>query len=181
MKCFERWLHTTLRAVAYRALMRPPNDWFWGRVIGGDYLVRIKFPRVRCGLSVRPMLHHFLRSDDDRDHHNHPFRWSISLILAGGYTEERVLPDGRVRTRRFRPGMWNVIRQNDFHRITLETAEHGCWTLFLAGHRVADWGFRDAVSGLFIPHTRWAWWKALSAREQDAIRAAGGALEFDLA
>lgn len=40
-------------------------------------------------------LHRFLRPDEDGELHNHPWRWAVSVMLAGGYAEERLAPDGR--------------------------------------------------------------------------------------
>ena len=52
---------------------------------GDPYLVRWSLDAGRFG-SVK--LHHILRSDDDRDLHDHP--WSfVSVILRGGYWEHR--------------------------------------------------------------------------------------------
>ena len=34
-------------------------------------------------------LHHFVASDPDDEVHNHPWGWSSSLILTGGYREYR--------------------------------------------------------------------------------------------
>jgi hypothetical protein len=89
-------------------------------------------------------LHHFHRSDDAGDLHNHPWKWSISFILRGGYWEDRV--DGR----RFRaPWTFNFIRNSTFHRVDL--AEKDAWTLFFAGPRVGSWGFKDAKTDRFVP------------------------------
>lgn len=93
-------------------------------------------------------LHRFHRGDLDRELHNHPWRWSLSLILAGGYLEERRQGDRIVR-RRLRPGAINWIGQDDFHRVDLTDGE--CWSLFVAGPKVSGWGFWDRSSGEIIP------------------------------
>jgi hypothetical protein len=104
--------------------------------------------------------HEFKRGDSDRECHNHPWKKSYSLILAGGYVEERlVFVDGhyKVVTRTLRPGMINVIRSDDFHKVTLLDGKT-TWTLFLAGERTGeDWGFLDLATREFITwqeHTR---------------------------
>lgn len=91
-------------------------------------------------------IHFFHRGDGDRDQHNHPWENSVSLILTGGYREER---GDEVRT--LRPGMINVIGMDDFHRVDLLEPKKGCWTLFVAGKGVQDWGFRLQGSKKFVP------------------------------
>ena len=94
------------------------------------------------------MLHHFVRSDEDRELHNHPWRWSLSVILAGGYVEERMV-DGRVVLRRVTPGSINIIRDNDFHRVDL--LEKDCWSLFITGPKTQSWGFLHRITREFTP------------------------------
>lgn len=101
-------------------------------------------------------LHRFHRGDEDPELHNHPWVWSLSLILAGGYKEERrdgLPPDGKpgavaVRVHRA-PGV-NVIGHTTFHRVDLLDGE--AWSLFIAGPRAQDWGFWNARTGIF---TQW--------------------------
>jgi hypothetical protein len=93
-------------------------------------------------------LHRFLSKDQDRDLHNHPWKWSFSIVLWGGYTEEkRNRRTGEVRRRRVWPGMINVLGARDFHRV-LELHGRETWTLFFAGGKAAAWGF--LVGGHFI-------------------------------
>lgn len=86
-----------------------------------------------------PFLHRFHRSDNAGELHSHPWRWGISLILSGGYSEERRQPDDSVTRRVFRPGAINIIRATDYHRVDLLTDE--CWTLFIAGPKADTWYF----------------------------------------
>lgn len=92
-------------------------------------------------------LHRFHSSDQGDELHNHPWEWSVSLILSGGYSEEFREGDGRetwwVNRREKRPGELNFIRAGDFHRVDLHDEEKGAWTLFFAGPRTKDWGFWD--------------------------------------
>jgi len=95
-------------------------------------------------------LHQFLRDDDDRALHDHPWG-SVSIILKGEYMEH--LADGSQRwadcgTIRFR-------RAKTAHRISLrwdftkevmreggaQFARKPAWTLFITGRRVREWGF----------------------------------------
>jgi hypothetical protein len=93
-------------------------------------------------------LHRFHRSDADGELHNHPWRWALSLVLVGGYSEER-RNGARVIRRRVAPGSLNFIRANDFHRVDL--LEHDAWTLFLVGPKSQSWGFWSRTDGAFTP------------------------------
>jgi hypothetical protein len=93
-------------------------------------------------------IHHFHRGDNARELHNHPWRWSVSLILAGGYVEERRHGDV-VKTRRLRAGSFNFIWGSTFHRVDI-TGD--TWTLFLIGPKNDDWGFWDRSTGVYTPH-----------------------------
>ncbi len=89
----------------------------------------------------RVYLHQFLTGDGD-GHHNHPWRWSFSIILRGAYTEETfdVLPWGETTAVRTRRVSWfNWIPAHRYHRIT---ELHGdVWTLFCCGPVSQGWGF----------------------------------------
>jgi hypothetical protein len=96
-------------------------------------------------------VHYFHRGDDDAALHNHPWRWSCSLILRGGYREERREGETIV-SRVFRPGRINIIRADDYHRVDLLDPAAGAWSLFLAGPRTGrSWGFWDRVTGRTTP------------------------------
>jgi hypothetical protein len=132
------------------ARQRPPDV-----IIGGadnPYLKRWHLtPR---GNDEAVYLHHFLRSDDDRALHDHPWP-SLSVILEGAYLEH--LPQGtalRVE------GDLVQRTPEDAHRVELlrneDEREKPVWTLFLVGQRVREWGFhcpkgwvhwRDFTSG----------------------------------
>lgn len=99
-------------------------------------------------------LHRFLRGDEDRELHNHPW-YGLSLILVGGYREERRCwtPEGeRVETRDVRPGALNFISPHTFHRVELNQGP--CWTLFITGPVVQSWGFWDRSTGEYTPWRR---------------------------
>jgi hypothetical protein len=97
-------------------------------------------------------LHHFHKSDSDADDdqwktllmHNHPWPWSFSLILLGGYTEERRVwahSGWGVSSKEYRPGSFNYLTDKDFHRVDL--LENDGWSLFFTGWRSdkRSWGF----------------------------------------
>lgn len=85
-------------------------------------------------------LHRFHRSDDDGALHSHPFEWAVSLVLVGGYSEERRRGD-RVVRRDVLPWRINFIRGDTYHRVDL--FEHDAWSLFLVGPKLPTWHFWD--------------------------------------
>lgn len=93
-------------------------------------------------------VHYFYRSDEDRELHNHPFRWAVSLILAGGYLETRDAGWKVVKT-----GETNTILESTFHRVTLLDEQAGCWSLFVCRRAPAGdaWGFLQD-DGSIVPH-----------------------------
>lgn len=118
-------------------------------------------------------LHRFISADGDRDVHNHPWRLSAALVLAGGYREERVTqitPDGWHSKERdlYLPKI-NIITGSRFHRI-METQPE-TWTLFMHGKRISTstkaWGFLQKTADglrLFNPYNldeSIGWWKRL--------------------
>lgn len=83
-------------------------------------------------------LHHFCRSDDDRALHDHPW-WNLSVLLRGQYVEHTIEPGGVNRRTTRVAGEMKLRRAKAAHRI--ELTDGPCWTLFITGPRVRDWGF----------------------------------------
>lgn len=127
---------------------RPPDV-----VIGGNdnpYMRRWwLIPRNRI---FNIYLHHFLRSDDDRALHDHPW-WNLSVLLRGRYVEHTISAGGvNIRTER-RAGQLKFRIASSAHRIELfrdkaRTAdgevisrEAACWTFFITGPTLRSWGF----------------------------------------
>ena len=79
-------------------------------------------------------LHHFCRSDDDRALHDHMY-WNVSVILKGRYREH--VEGGFID--RSAPSISAPRRPERAHRI--ELIDGPCWTLFVTGPRVREWGF----------------------------------------
>ena len=100
-------------------------------------------------------LHKFCRPDEDRALHDHPFAYA-SRILVGSYIEHTI-KEGGIHCRKVRnAGSWAFRRAKSAHRVELfrvgelisdtweekEPPEYwSCWTLFIIGPRVRDWGF----------------------------------------
>ena len=110
-------------------------------VDGKDYLQRGYFfgeTSKTCGV----YLHHFKSSDQKKELHSHPFKYSFSFVLTGGYREERLV-NGEIFSRVVKPFTFNFIKSSDFHRVDLFDEENGAFTLFFAGPRSTEWGFLD--------------------------------------
>lgn len=117
-------------------MLRRLLHWYSGRLRcrfidhdGQPYLERYLMGTV---LGTRVYLHRFVASDPD-GLHDHPFRYALSLILAGRYLEHRW---GSQRMRRWA----NWLGPDDFHRVEL-LDERDVWTIFIHTARVRPWGF----------------------------------------
>lgn len=110
------------------------------------YLERYWLGRWR---GVTAYLHRFVASDADEWVHDHPWSWSVAIVLTGGYQEERLehfCPATGWKSKHRFIGWWrrlNVIRGRDFHRIAAAIPES--WTLFIHGPRTKRWGFLEFV------------------------------------
>lgn len=83
-------------------------------------------------------LHRFLKSDDERALHDHPW-WNVSYLLDGEYTEHTI-PAGGVHVRKiYKAGDLKFRGASAAHRIELHAGP--CWTLFITGPRFRRWGF----------------------------------------
>lgn len=121
---------------------------------GGPYLNRWwVIPRNRF---FNVYLHQFLRDDDDRALHDHPWIW-CSLLLRGGYTEHTIRAGGvHQRRDRHAPSV-KFSLPSRAHRVELFKAGFpdrewpvSCWTLFITGPVVRQWGFHCPERG-WIP------------------------------
>lgn len=147
---------------------------FLNRLFGrSDIYIDPKTPymrRWRIGFKLSPgvRLHNILRSDLDRELHDHPFAF-LTIILAGGYYEYRPVsglwaPDGLpiVERKWHGPGSILFRRSTDLHRLELKRDEAGrelpAWTFVFRTRYARDWGFLT-VRG-WVP-----WWRFMEARE----------------
>lgn len=140
---------------------------------GGIYLRRWWIiPRNRF---FNIYLHHILQDDDGRAEHDHPWH-SCSIILRGGYIEviknvrhPRVA--GTVRFRRATEAHRLVLRKNQWRWVGLfkrrlvffETMP--CWTLFITGPRIREWGFHCPQG--------WRHWRQFTAKDDSGATGAG--------
>lgn len=153
----------TLAACFIARITRRPPDF----VIGGEerpYLLRWwVIPRNRL---FNVYLHCFLRSDDDRALHDHPWA-NASILLRGRYVEHTIAEGGIEHRRELRSGDFRVRSSGRFaHRV--ELVDGPCWTLFITGPRYREWGFH-------CPRAGWIHWKEFTAA--DDIGAVGKGCE----
>lgn len=147
-------------------------DWLIGRaqrrspdfVIGGSdrpYLRRwFVIPRNPV---FNVYLHQFLRSDDDRALHDHPWLFNASWLLRGSYLEHTIKAGG-IGVRALREAGAIKFRWGPApHRIELLQDPYAevlhplpCWTVFITGPRVRQWGFYCMERG-------WVHWKTFTA------------------
>lgn len=135
----------------------PPKHWDWGYwlrhlgrpglYIGGlDNPYLIRYYLVPRNPFINLYLHKFVRSDEDRARHSHPW-YAASLLLKGGYWEHRS-DDTWPRWRK--SGSIGLLSPRTFHRVELDTeiinnqyVEKPCWTLFMTGpRRGRTWHFK---------------------------------------
>jgi hypothetical protein len=120
------------RLVAWAAgvrASRPPDV----KIGGADNPYMLRWHAIPRNRFFNIYLHQFLRSDDDRALHDHPWV-SCSVLLEGAYIE--ITPAGEfLRVQ----GDFAIRRATASHRIELR---HGsCMTMFITGPRVRQWGF----------------------------------------
>lgn len=112
------------------------------------------FPKNRwCNV----YLHCFIRDDEDRALHDHPWA-NLSLLLAGQYIECTIPAGGVNRHELFRAGDLKFRHATDAHciRLTSQLPTHWydvgdwlsrtdgkwcCWSLFITGPVRRKWGF----------------------------------------
>lgn len=82
-------------------------------------------------------LHQFLRSDDDRALHDHPWV-NLSILLQGEYREHTIAAGGVEYVVLRKAGQFKFRMPGTAHRIEIDEP---CWTLFITGPVVRNWGF----------------------------------------
>ncbi len=101
-------------------------------------------------------LHLFLRSDDDRALHDHPWM-NCSILLSGNYVEHTIAQGGIERRQLLKAGDWRFRWTGRIaHRV--ELVDDTCWTLFITGPRYRKWGFHCSQQG-------WIPWERFTAKD----------------
>jgi hypothetical protein len=129
----RHWLRKWLRGEPHIIIGEGPDPYLYRWFV---------IPRNRF---LNVYLHKFLRSDDDRALHDHPWPF-FSWLLKGEYLEYAGTPPNPHPRRRwsvaYRPAKW-------LHRVALVCrfnpdgtyGEQPAWTLIVTGPKIRDWGF----------------------------------------
>lgn len=132
-------LFTMLRKKLYQLTASKPIRMIYSN--GSPYLERYYLGGIG---SMRFYLHRFVSGDGDRALHDHPWKRSLAICLAGGYLEQRIKwfnPETAfdVAEKTIWPGKFNLIKAATFHQIMHTKPE--TWTLFMHGRKIKPWGF----------------------------------------
>lgn len=118
-------------------------------------------------------LHQFIRNDEDRALHDHPW-CNLSILLAGQYIEHTIL-DGGVHSRKvYQAGALKFRSPWSAHRVELtdqwldgladfrapnlpewveyDTRKMPSWSLFVTGPKMHTWGFHCPAAGWRSSH-----------------------------
>jgi hypothetical protein len=147
------------------------KEWLlkWARARHPDFVIGGSMPYlVRWWLIPRnPILniyiHEFLRSDDDRALHGHPWLMNASWLLEGSYREWSFVNQKAGHDTKFtdrKAGDIKVRFGAAPHRI--ELTDGPCWTLFITGPRAFKWGF-------YCPQGWVRWQDFTDARDAGAV------------
>jgi hypothetical protein len=137
---------------------------------------RLSLTWHRKSNGVQLYLHHILRSDADRELHDHPWNF-LAIMLWRGYTEETqpecascraagrpqgdcIAPSDHALSRK-RPGMVLFRRAEHRHRVLLVN-DRPAWSLVFTSAKRRSWGFWR--EGAFIP------WRLFVARKCEEAR-----------
>lgn len=122
-------------------------------------------------------LHQFMRSDQDRELHSHPWPAGTSVILLNGYREERRVTRSApwcpyqmydVEQHVYQPGDVVQLKSDTFHRVDLIGTD--AWTLICVGPKIQHpegvdgWGFWNRETGLYTPWRTFVEAKGLKAQ-----------------
>jgi len=85
-------------------------------------------------------LHHFIGSDQ-RVMHDHPWI-SLAYHLSGLFRETfKYHEDDPPRNRMIFEGNWTYRSSKFLHYLSTDNSTFECWTLFMTGPKLRDWGF----------------------------------------
>ena len=143
----------------------PPDETIEENYLARWWLAKIEAEHDHARLGPLPehtrrtehfnMYLHRMTGSDKRIHHNHPWP-NASLVLEGEMLEHTPL-GSQVR----RAGDMVYRRAEELHR--LELISPVCWTLFLTGNKVQEWGFQ-------LPNGRIVKWTEVTKLGEDGVQ-----------
>lgn len=127
-----RWLRRRLTPRTQR-----PANLVISRTDAGPYLYRwFVIPQNRW---LNVYLHHFIRGDEDKALHDHPWA-NLSFVLHGSYYEHTVRAGGVHERRLLTEGSLLFRWPRQAHLVELPEGT-SCLSLFITGPKVRSWGF----------------------------------------
>jgi hypothetical protein len=141
------------------------RDWLinWAKVRGPHFVIggherpyMLRWFLIPRNPVLNIYIHYFLRSDDDRALHDHPWI-NASILLEGSYIEHTIAAGGINHRHEYQAGDIKVRLSGKYaHRIELHKGP--VWTLFITGPRYRRWGFH-------CPDAGWIHWKKFTATD----------------
>lgn len=149
-----------------RRITRRPPDFIIG---GADRPYLLRWWLLPRNPVCNVYLHQFMRDDDDRALHDHPWPW-CSILLSGEYIEHTIAAGGIHHRQLRKAGSVKFSLPSRAHRVELLKIRDfvlsqptndqpiSCWTLFIVGPRMRSWGFHCPDSG-------WVHWRDFVAKD----------------
>lgn len=128
-------LTTALRGIVMRRADGREPDFIIG---GKDNPYMLRWWIIPRNPVFNIYLHQFLRSDDDRALHDHPW-WNVSILLDNRYVEHTIAAGGVNHKAEYLAGAIRFRRAKTAHRIELTNGL--CCSLFITGPVIRHWGF----------------------------------------
>jgi hypothetical protein len=102
---------------------------------------------VKSKLPFRLFVHRFSQPDQDRNLHNHPWEFFVSLIIKGGYSEVKSSDSHTVWLNNYRAPSFNFVSKHEYHKIVY--VKPGTITVVFSWGKGRKWGFLS--NGRHIP------------------------------
>lgn len=115
------------------------------------YLTRYYLFGNGSGKSFEVYVHHMHKVDEFRWLHNHPWRWFLSIVLAGSYRQETL--DRRTGSSRHQHiRRLNLFRRFERYHAIRELPRGTAWTLVIVPPKCHDyeWGYWDSENGCHV-------------------------------
>lgn len=125
--------------------------WRWTEV-DSEYITRLHLIKTPW---FALCLHWLNKPDPEPFNHDHPVTF-LSIILRGGYTEQR---NGKLRSHYW----FNFIRASADDQHTIVAVRPHTLTLCFMGPKTREWGFHQ-------PNGTWIYWKDYYARQRERLR-----------